>query len=34
MESANIKVHNIFHMRNNINVAQIANTEQMQHYMP
>jgi hypothetical protein len=34
MESANIKVHNIFHRRNNINVAQTANTEQMKHYMP
>jgi len=33
-ESANIKVHNIFHRRNNINVAQTANTEQMKHYMP
>jgi hypothetical protein len=33
-ESANANVHNIFQRQNNINVAQIVNTEQLQYYMP
>ena len=33
-ESANVKVQNIFHVRNNITLAQPVNTEQLQHHMP
>jgi hypothetical protein len=33
MESVNVKVHNTIHSEITLHVAQIVNTEQLQHYM-
>ena len=32
--STNVKVQNIFHVQNNITLAQIVNTEKLQQYIP
>ena len=32
--STNVKVQNIFNTRNNITCSKVANTEQLQHYIP
>jgi hypothetical protein len=33
-KSARVKVQNIFLVRNNVSVAQIVDTQQLQHYIP
>jgi len=33
-ESTNVKVQNIFSVRNDLHVAENVNTEQLQHYIP
>ena len=34
MESANVKLQNIFHRRNNITCSTYLNAEELQHYIP